>query len=233
MITKISERIDELEKKYNLQTSQIIKKVVNKDSICIDVGCHAGAILEQILKVSPLVRHYAFEPLPDLYKNLTQKFKHTNVQFFDVALTDSEGLVNFNYVTSFPMYSGFKKRRNDRDEEQLVEEIMVKSNMLDNFVNETIKVDFIKIDVEGAEFQVLKGSVNTLKRDHPVIIFEHGLGASNFYGTTPTMIFDFLTTLNYKIYLMDEYLLDGNCLSLHDLIDQYNTNDNYLFCASV
>jgi len=52
--------------------------------------------------------------------------------------------------------------------------IMVQTKKLDNILNESnIKqVDLIKIDVEGAEADVLKGAINTLKKYHPRIIFE-------------------------------------------------------------
>jgi len=227
------QRINRIDKKINYETALIIKKVCGLDSVCCDIGCHTGEILDEILKASPNGKHYAFEPLPEFYINLIGKYQDTKVQFFDVALSNAEGISNFNYVISSPAYSGFKKRKYDTEEIPTIKEISVKRNKLDNLVKENAKIDFIKIDVEGAELEVLQGAKNIIIRDQPVIIFEHGEGASDFYGTTPNMIFDFFTSLNYKIFLLSEYLESGNFMSLSEFTYQYNTNENYVFCASV
>ena len=58
-------------------------------------------------------------------------------------------------------------------------------------IPDTINIDFIKIDVEGAEFLVLSGAKNILLKSKPVVVFEYGLGASDFYGTDPEMMFGY------------------------------------------
>lgn len=55
---------------YNFQTFLVTKRVLRKDSNCIDVGCHTGEILTWILKLCPKGVHFAFEPIPDLYRYL-------------------------------------------------------------------------------------------------------------------------------------------------------------------
>ena len=49
----------------------------------------------------------------------------------------------------------------------------------------------------------------TLRRCHPILIFEHGLGGSDSYGTTPDQLYDLLAdALGYRIGLMKMYLAD-------------------------
>ena len=55
-------------------------------------------------------------------------------------------------------------------------------------------IHFMKIDVEGAELQVLRGAIQTILKYKPVIVFEHGLGAADHYGTKPEDIYDFLVS---------------------------------------
>jgi hypothetical protein len=50
----------------------------------------------------------------------------------------------------------------------------------------------IKIDVEGAEREVLEGAIRTITKHRPIVIFEHGRGASARYGTQPRHIYELL-----------------------------------------
>ena len=59
---------------YDRLTKKILKEHLQKDSNCIDIGCHKGEILEMMLKYSPDGTHYAFEPIPDLYEELLTNY---------------------------------------------------------------------------------------------------------------------------------------------------------------
>ena len=72
----------------------------------------------------------------------------------------------------------------------------------------------MKIDVEGAEFRVMKGGVNTLKRCKPLIIFEFGMGAAEFYESSPDQLYTFLTAeCSMKISTLKGYLGDQPALT--------------------
>jgi len=97
--------------KYDLQTKKIIRRICNKESNCIDVGTHEGEILDVFLKQSPKGFHFGFEPISDLYKYLIKKYSSfQNVCIYDLALSNTEGSSQFNFVVSNPAYSGIKKR---------------------------------------------------------------------------------------------------------------------------
>jgi len=49
------------------------------------------------------------------------------------------------------------------------------------------------VDVEGAEEQVLRGALKTIRRYRPVVALEHGLGSADYYGTRPETIHSILT----------------------------------------
>ena len=178
--------------RYDRQTKRIIQRVCRSGSNCIDIGAHKGEVLDTILKYAPQGTHYAFEPIPDLFTALKTKYSNRpNCRIYDVALSNQKGTSSFNYVISNPSYSGLKKRRYDRANEQDTQ-ITVQTDLLDNILPSGITVNLMKIDVEGGELLVLEGAVNTIKRSKPVIIFEHGLGASDFYGSSPEKLFDLL-----------------------------------------
>ncbi len=103
---------------------------------------------------------------------------------------------------------------------------------LDDFLDAQYKVGLIKIDVEGAEFLVLSGSKNTLLQSRPVVIFEYGLGASNYYDTQPEMMFGFFDKeVKYQIFLIEDYLKGRPALTQEAFARQYHERTNYYFVA--
>lgn len=217
---------------YDSQTKQIIRKVCNANSNTVDVGTHTGDILDVLLQQSPNGTHYGFEPLPVFYQALRTKYQQQkNIVLYDLALSDANGNSSFNHVTSNPSYSGIKKRTYDRTKET-DETIEVKTARLDDvLLQQNKKIDFMKIDVEGAELGVLKGATALIKRDRPVIIFECGLGGTDVYDTTPAELFTFFAELGYTISLLKNYLKQEAALDKTSFEEQYYLKLNYYFVA--
>ncbi|RYD57636.1 MAG: FkbM family methyltransferase [Sphingobacteriales bacterium] len=217
--------------RYDKQTKKIIARVCKADSNCIDVGAHKGEVLDIMLKHAPNGMHHAFEPIPDLYTKLASKYgsnKHCRV--YDLALNNEKGTATFNYVVSNPSYSGLIKRKYDRPDEQDTQ-ITVKTELLDDALPADVKIDLIKIDVEGGELRVLEGARQTLKRNKPVVIFEHGLGASDFYGSTPDKVYKLMEDCGLKISRMKDWLDGKNHLSLSEFETIYKNGSDYYFIA--
>ena len=215
---------------YDRLTKVIMKRVIKPDSNCIDIGCHKGEILDIILQYSPNGKHYGFEPLPFLFNKLTEKYKN-KATILPFALSDEDGFSTFQYVKNAPAYSGIKKRKYDIDKPE-IDEIKVELKKLDEIIPSNIKVDFIKIDVEGAELGVLKGSKQLLKKYKPIVIFEFGLGASDYYGTKPVDMFNFLTKeIGLQISSLKSFLKNDKPLNSNEFEGLFNTNKEYYFIA--
>jgi FkbM family methyltransferase len=216
--------------KYDTQTKKVIARVCRNNSNCIDVGCHSGEILDLMIRYAPNGRHYGFEPIPVLYKQLQVKYADTLCTISNIALSNTDGSTTFNYVTSNPAYSGIKKRSYDRPNEEDTS-IEVQCRQLDHVLLPEYKVDLIKIDVEGAEMLVLEGARNTIARNKPVIIFEHGLGAADVYGTTPQQVYAFFSGLGFRLATLELWLKDGRSFSEEQFADQYFGRKNHYFIA--
>ena len=214
--------------KYDALTLKIMQIVLEEDSTFIDVGCHKGELLDEALKIAPKGKHYAFEPIPYLYKKLVSS--HGNVAIIkNVALSDKRGTSTFQFVKTNPAYSGLKKRSYPKKED--IEEIEVVLDTMDNQLKTAEKVNLIKIDVEGGEMGVLKGAVNTLKKWSPVVIFEHGIGASDYYGTTPEEMWEFLNENDYCIFSLRGFVANKTSLTIEQFINLFETNKEYYFIA--
>ena len=217
--------------RYDRQTNRIIQRVCKPGSNCIDIGAHKGEVLDTMIKYAPQGTHYAFEPIPGLYAGLKAKYRNkANCRIYDIALSNQKGTASFNYVISNPSYSGLKKRKYDRANEQDTL-ITVQTDLLDNILSSGFNVDLIKIDVEGGELLVLEGAVNTIKRCRPVIIFEHGLGASDIYGSSPEKLFDLLSGCGLQISLMIDWLDHKPALTKEQFRKIYDQNSDYYFVA--
>ena len=214
---------------YDRATIKIMEKVLKSSSNCIDIGCHKGEILDLMLSYAPKGKHFAFEPIPEMYEQLKLRFD-SNCEIYPFALSDKKGETTFNYVKNAPAYSGIKKRKYAVKNPD-IEELKVKVDMLDNVLPEDLKIDFIKIDVEGGEFNVLKGAKNVLEKSKPVVVFEFGLGASEFYGTDPGELYDFIENCGLRISLLKTWLKEGNPLERDELIEIYKQNKEYYFIA--
>ncbi len=216
---------------YDLQTKKILKQVLKENSNCVDVGCHKGEIIEIMLTQAPKGVHFGFEPIPILYHNLRKKYSsNPNCIISSIAASNQVGESSFNYVVSNPSYSGLKKRAYDKKNEQ-DKKILVQTNKLDNVIPDDMVIDLIKIDVEGGEMLVLEGAKTLIEKHQPIILFEHGLGASDFYDYGPEKLFSFFEKLDYSIYTLNGFLSYEKSLSKSDLIDQFYQGLNYYFIA--
>jgi len=218
--------------KYDRLTLKILDKVLHENSNCIDIGCFKGEILQEVMKRSPGGSHVAFEPIPVFYSALQKKFKQKQLTIHNIALSDQSGVTTFNYVVDAPAYSGIKKRDYDGKNPE-IKMIEVTTDTLDHVLPSNYKVDLMKIDVEGAEFKVLKGAFNILKKSRPIIIFEFGLGASDFYKVTPDDFYQYLATeCGYQIYQLEHFLKDASPLNKKTFKEVYQSRKDYYFAAS-
>ncbi|MFA5574556.1 MAG: FkbM family methyltransferase [Brumimicrobium sp.] len=216
---------------YDRLTKAILKKTLKETFNCIDVGCHKGEILDIILEYAPKGKHLAFEPIPSLYENLKKKYTK-NVTVYPYALSNISGKTTFNFVKNAPAYSGIRKRKYDVKNPD-IKEIEVEVKKMDEIVAINQRIDFIKIDVEGGEYGVLVGARNTLLRNYPVILFESGKGASEFYGKTPDELHQYLVgEIGYKIYTLKSFIGDKESISESEFVNYFNTNKEYGFVAS-
>ena len=218
---------------YDRQSVEVMRRVLQPDSIGIDIGCNEGLLLKALAKVAPQGEHHAFEPLPHLFAELRNQFgTNPRLHLHNMALSDSTGTATFQHVVTNNGYSGLKTRRYDRPDEQ-VEQIEVRLEKLDSIIPASTPVRFVKIDVEGAELQVLKGALNLLGRQKPVVLLEHGIGSSDFYGTLPEHIFDLFAGCGLRMFLVRKWLKSGgrDSLSRQAFFDQYWDQTNYFFLA--
>ncbi len=212
-------KVQRMNARYDRQTVEILRRVPGN---YLDIGAAGGTILRHMLQVSPGGHHVAFEPIPQMAERVRSRFP--GVELHQVALSDHPGETAFNYAPRQPGRSGLKRLDTVTD----VEVIPVRVEMLDNLIHDTVHV--IKLDVEGAELAVLRGARGVLEKYHPIIVFEHGSAAAHF-GTTPEDVWDYLASLDYRIWLLKRWLNGRGCLSRERFAREARSR-NFYFVAS-
>lgn len=202
--------------------NRILPELINKNSNCIDIGAHKGSYIDLFLRHAPSGKHWGFEPLPELYLEL--KDKYPEVDMNPVALSDSTGTTIFNMVPDALAWSGLKPQEYPAGYE--IREIEVQTDLLDNIIPDHQKIDFIKIDVEGAELAVLKGGRRLIAEYRPAILFEHALIHNKGYNITPEEVFDFFEGVGMEIYKCDLSYKFNKKRFIDTYFSSYRTNYN-------
>lgn len=188
---------------------EIIRRILQKDSNCIDIGCHLGSMLSPMVKFAPFGQHLAFEPIP--YKAQWLKRKFPGVKVFEMCLSSSAGEVPFYYC---PQTSGYSSLMVEENKKAKCQVIKVRCDRLDDIVSPDRQIDLVKIDVEGAELEVLRGASRILKESKPYLIFECSVDSVKSFGKTPEALYDFLCNeCGYAIFLPKDWLQGGGSMS--------------------
>jgi len=209
-------------------TIAVLTARLQRHSCAIDIGCNRGSILREIVRLAPDGTHFAFEPIPRLFRLLCKRFPMVDCR--RIALSDETGTVTFNHFTQMDGFSGIVQRDVGTDPGR-IEKITVDTERLDAIVPEGAMVTLIKIDVEGAEYRVLRGAENLLRRCRPTVIFECGKGGLDIYGHTPEQVYDLLTDCGLSISRLAEWSQSSVPISRQAFVDEFWHGIEYMFVA--
>jgi FkbM family methyltransferase len=175
----------------------ILASTLRADSTYVDVGSNRGHILREAVRVAPHGRHLAFEPIPALAEEIASAFPGVDCR--QLAMGASGGVAQFCHFTQMDGWSGLRRSPEVSDERGQPRFIEVTVSTLDVELA-AVTPSVIKIDVEGAELEVLEGGRAVLGEARPVVIFEHVGEAAALYGAAPEGVWDLLSELGYRIF---------------------------------
>jgi FkbM family methyltransferase len=181
---------------------------LKKDDIVLDIGTNVGIMTLQFAKLVPQGRVYSFEPthyaLQRLKRNLelnpelAKRVEVTNA-FISAESSQSPDIVAFSSwkvngekdLSNHPVHLGTPKSAEG-----------VPSVTLDDFVKQRglSRIDFIKIDTDGHEYEVFSGARETIKNLRPHIVFEIGLYVLEEKKIDFNFYYKYFSELNYLLY---------------------------------
>ncbi len=175
----------------------ILAGVLRSDSTFVDVGTNRGQILREAVRLAPSGRHIAFEPIPALADEVARAFPGVDCR--RLAVGAGAEVAQFCHFTSLDGWSGLQRSPEISDERGQPQYIEVQVSTLDAELRDACP-SLLKVDVEGAELQVLEGAREVLVRARPVVVFEHVAAAARLYGSRSSALWDLFAELGYRVF---------------------------------
>ena len=184
----------------------LMYKLIHSGDTVFDIGANIGEWSLLALELNRSIHLYAFEPLPLIFHDLQQHLSnYLNAHVFNLALSNNTGRTNFCYYDEtyeFSSLSSFYLREALKQDHKAPKIIEVEQETLTYFcLNHGIdKIDFLKIDAEGAEWVILQGAIDLIKQNKIAAIqFEYG-GCYLDAKVKLEEIFYFLTNYEYIVF---------------------------------
>lgn len=204
-----------------------LEKNVRPQHVLVDIGANTG---EFVVALAPRARQIlCFEPQADVLEVLKDNVAingFTNVIVFPFGLSDRDEIATLYSSSDRVKFGGLNEGLHTRYQsgERDTASGASRFRPLDAVLVESgIKhIDWLKIDVEGAELSVLRGARETLTRSRPRILIELNDDMCRLAGYTAHDIHQFLGDLGYQGYYLsrtnklielDERKLDGSLLN--------------------
>tara|TARA_B110001450_G_C17620857_1_gene481160 strand:- start:515 stop:1270 length:756 start_codon:yes stop_codon:yes gene_type:complete len=225
----LKKRLERSIKNNDENELKLVKKFIKPDTDTIDVGVYRGVYSYEMSKYSNYV--HAFEPNPIIFKDINKNLKKiiNNINLYNFALSNVNKIIDLkipirnkkydksNYEEYFQMGKATIHNENEIDEFEIFK---VKTKKLDD-LNFNKQISFIKIDVEGHETEVIKGSENTIKINKPILLVE----IEEQYTHKKV-----LTTINYiKSLGYNCFFYQNNELKNTNDLNDLNLFNNYIF----
>jgi len=169
---------------YSKITKELIRECIGKENPTIlEIGCNDGRHTLWFLEIFNNPKIYCFEPDPRAIAHFKMNVgRRSNVNFFDIALSDHSGEVEFYQSSGHRNEEQTKSMPNGWDLSGSIKQpknhlfvwpwvkfdqkINVTSSTLDTWCHKQGlgDIDFIWMDVQGAEIDVFRGGINTLNK---------------------------------------------------------------------
>ena len=215
---------------YESKTNNFISRRVKKDMICIDVGSNMGTMcLHMAKRVTETGEVHAFEPVPHLHDRLMKNL-HRNglghiVRSYRCALSDHSGIGRMSVASVTEPNQGMGSTVS-LGCAKLAASIEVRITTLDDFVLEQriARLDFVKVDIQGAEPLFLRGGSRTLARWKPLMLIEVSPDDLKSLGVTNRDLLDKIEFLGYKIFELDRLGEPGKQIRSSDIPANYRNS---------
>jgi len=180
--------------------TRLVQKLLRENSVFIDVGANIGYYSLLAASIIKKGKIFAFEvdkrALNNFYENINLNKLEDKIDVIEKLVSDKDGYERFIVSSESEVNRIVGESENNKD---FLKFPCIK---LDSFAKEKniSFIDFLKIDVEGAEYKVLKGAEELLKEKRiKYLLFEVNKNLKD-YGKSKKDVFEMLSNFGYRIY---------------------------------
>lgn len=173
-------------------------KNINFKNDAIDIGANIGN--HSIFFADFFNRVHSFEPNPKTFDLLTINCNDKNISTYNYGLSDQNKFLDFEYDLNNIGNAYVTDSKNQKNAE-INKKLSIEVKKLDE-IEEIFekKISLIKIDIEGHEFQALRGAKEVLRKNKPVVLFEQH--PDDIHNHTSDVI-EFLKAENYEFFIIE------------------------------
>jgi FkbM family methyltransferase len=217
-------------KKYEKENSDFLMKLIKDDWIIFDIGANIGYYTLLFSQLAPQGKIFSFEPNKKIFNLLNLNI---TLNDFKNVVTSNLALSNFNGYNEFVITqdSGFSSFK-DTGRISINNKIQVKTFKLDDYTHEyrIKKIDFIKMDVEGAEGLVIEVAREILENIKPKLMFiEINKKNLQTFNNTAEALIDLIISFGYHpFYLFKDKLAKFTFDKIKEDQNLYFIHENHL-----
>jgi FkbM family methyltransferase len=192
-------------------------------SNCLDIGANTGQFARLIKNINKNIHVTSIEANP----HCTSKIRRIADEYYIIGVSDAEGTFDFYLDPNKSKSKGasFYKQFNADNNS-----IKIDVTTLDKLLPSKV-FDFIKIDVQGSEYNVIKGGEQTIKSSNYVLV-ETIIGDYNLDAPTSEKVIKLMETYNFFIEtsfnLYQNDIMKKNNMIQFDLLFSKNINKHNL-----
>jgi FkbM family methyltransferase len=205
-------------------TRKVLLRVLAPGMTAIDVGANVGLLtLPMARKVGSRGRVYAFEPTPTTFQHLVQTIAFNEIGDIVMAQQLAIGARAERRKLFLHKVSGHNTFY--EPDNAAGEAVEVEVSSLDVVIPRDAPVNLVKIDVEGAELDVLSGMARIVRDNLDIIVVaEFGLSHLRRTNVSPEQWFDAFGKFGLNSYAIDE--LTGKCrpINYRDVMNTISVN---------
>jgi FkbM family methyltransferase len=211
--------------RYSIEADKvIIDKLIREDFICFDVGANIGHLSILMAKKANNGLVFSIEPQPKVFAYLLDNIQINNIENIipiNIAISEDNGITEFYSFNYADDQSAIVI-----DKQWKFKMVKILSLRLDSLLKilKLNKIDFLKVDVEGAELLILKSLGEYISKVRYIWFefIEENYRKFNYNGQ---QLLDFLDKHRFSVYMLSE---NGSLYNIKDFQNLKNYSGNLL-----